>query len=75
MAAVIYGAFGGDYANTIEATGAGRPEHETVIELTHRIQLTKFAYIQPDFQYIAHPGGTGRIPDAIVVGAQLGLSF
>lgn len=75
IAGLIYGAFGGDYAQTIEAAGNGRPEHESVVELGYRIQFTKFAYLQPDFQYVAHPGGTGRIPDAIVIGAQMGLSF
>ena len=65
----------GDYASTIQATGIGRPEHEAVLEFGYRIQFTKFAYLQPDLQYVSHPSGTGRIPDAVVVGAQLGLSF
>lgn len=72
---VIYGNFSNRYADTIEATGAGRPEHETVIEVGYRIQLTKFAYIQPDLQWIINPGGTGNIPDALVIGAQIGITF
>lgn len=75
IAGLIYGEFGGDYASTIQATGIGRPEHEAVLEFGYRIQFTKFAYLQPDLQYVSHPSGTGRIPDAVVVGAQLGLSF
>ncbi|WP_237705485.1 carbohydrate porin [Chthoniobacter flavus] len=75
IAGLIYGEFGGDYASTIQASGIGRPEHEAVLEFGYRIQFTKFAYLQPDLQYVSHPSGTGRIPDAVVVGAQLGLSF
>lgn len=71
----IYGNFSRDYADTIEATGVGRPGHEAVIEAAYRIQLTKFAYIQPDIQYVLHPGGTGEIPDALVIGAQIGINF
>jgi porin len=31
--------------------------------------------VQPDLQYIIRPGGTGNIPDAFVLGAQIGVSF
>jgi porin len=46
-----------------------------VIEIAHRIQLPKFAYIQPDIQFISPPGGAGSIDDAVVIGAQMGVSF
>ena len=72
---LIHGRFGDDYARTIEATGSPRPTRETVVELAHRIQLSKFAYIQPDIQFVSRPGGTGRIDDAVVIGAQVGISF
>ena len=32
-------------------------------------------FIQPDFQYIVRPGGTGRLPNAPVLGTQLGINF
>jgi len=75
IAGLIHGRFGSDYAGTIELTGSSRPTHETVLELAHRFQLTKFAYIQPDVQFVARPGGTGNIDNAVVVGAQVGISF
>lgn len=71
----IYGRFGDDYADTVTATGSSRPTRESVVEIGHRIQLTKFAYIQPDVQFVSRPNGTGDIDDAIVVGAQVGISF
>jgi porin len=49
---------------------------ETAVELTYRFSLSKGAvYFQPDLQYIIRPGGTGRIPNALVLGAQVGANF
>ena len=54
----------------------GVQDHERVIELSYRFDLRKGAYfIQPDFQYIIRPGGTGRLKNASVFGAQLGINF
>jgi porin len=46
-----------------------------VLEIGHRFQVTKWSYIQPDLQYVIDPGGTGDIPDAVVIGAQMGVTF
>ena len=55
---------------------AGVPDHETVIELTYRVDLHKGAlFIQPDFQFINRPGGTGHFKNATVLGAQFGINF
>jgi carbohydrate-selective porin OprB len=36
-------------------------DYKRVIELTYRFDFRKSAFfIQPDFQYIIHPGGTGQ---------------
>jgi porin len=54
----------------------GAQDHERVVELSYRFDLRKGAYfIQPDFQYIVRPGGTGRLPNAAVFGAQFGINF
>jgi porin len=54
----------------------GVQDHETVTELTYRFDLRKSAlFIQPDFQYIIRPGGTGRLKNAPVFGAQFGVNF
>jgi porin len=54
----------------------GGQDYETVIELTYRLDFRKGAvFIQPDLQYIIHPGGTGRLNNALVLGAQLGINF
>ncbi len=51
------------------------PDYESVLELTHRIEITPWWYIQPDLQYIMHPGGSKEIPNALVVGLRSILSF
>ena len=46
------------------------------MELTYRFDLHKSAlFVQPDFQYIVRPGGTGRLKNAPVFGVQLGINF
>lgn len=72
---VVYGQFSGDYARTVQESNGGNPHYEMMVEAGHRIQLTKFAYIQPDIQWIIKPAGTGQIPNALVIGAQMGVTF
>lgn len=71
----IYGKFGDDYARVTQASGSSKPTREIVLEVGHRFQFSKFAYIQPDVQFVSRPGGTGDIEDAVVIGAQVGVSF
>jgi porin len=70
-----YGELSNDYAAQQQALGQGNPTYEWIFELGYRIQFTKFAYAQPDIQYVVQPGGTGNIPDATVLGMQFGVSL
>jgi len=58
--------------------------YELVFELTYQAQIVSGWTIQPDFQYIFHPGGgtvdpinpsIGRIPDAAVFALRTQISF
>ncbi|MEO6847558.1 MAG: carbohydrate porin, partial [Chthoniobacterales bacterium] len=71
----IFGEFGTDYAQTVSPTGAGYPNYELVFEWGYRVNFNKFLYVQPDIQYVIHPGGTGNIPNALVLGSQMGVTF
>ena len=78
---VVYGHFSNDLqdsqrqAQQLDPT-VGVQSHETVLELTYRLALLKSAlYVQPDLQYVFRPDGTGRIPDALVLGAQVAVNF
>jgi porin len=70
-----FGKFSGDFSREEVAAGRGATDYEMVVELGHRFELTQFAYIQPDLQYIIHPGGTGDIDNALVAGVQFGVTF
>ena len=78
---VVFGNFSDDLqdsqqrAQLLDPT-VGVQRHETALELTYRFALFKSAlYFQPDLQYIFRPGGIGRISDALVLGAQVGVNF
>jgi porin len=71
----IYGDISRDYARSVRVPGGRLAESEKVVELAHRFQLTPWSYFQPDLQYVIDPGGTGDIPNALVIGAQMGFTF
>lgn len=50
-------------------------DYEIVLELGYRVNLSKFAYVQPDLQYVINPGGSGTVPNALVLGAQMSVVF
>jgi len=55
---------------------AARIKRRSVVELTYRLALLKREILfQPDLQYIIRPSGTGQIPDALVLGAEVGVNF
>lgn len=71
----IYGKISDDYARTVRVPGGEEADSEKVLEFAHRFQITPWAYIQPDIQWVINPGGTGDIDDAVVIGAQMGVTF
>src|SRR6185503_14022804 len=73
---VAYGAFSSERARSQrDARSAGSTvgiqKYEVALELTYLVQATKWLQVQPDVQYIINPGGTGKIPNALVLGFQL----
>lgn len=71
----IYGDLSRDYARAVRRPGGRLAESEKVMEVAHRFQVTPWSYFQPDLQYVIDPGGTGDIPNALVIGAQMGFTF
>jgi len=72
---VAYGNFSSNYAQASQALLEGYATYELIYEWGYRINMTKFAYIQPDVQWVVNPAGTGTIPNALVLGAQIGVTF
>jgi porin len=56
-------------------TAAGDPAaDETALELTYQAQLAAWLTVQPDVQYVIHPGGTAATRNAVVLGLRIALS-
>jgi porin len=76
---VVYGQFSHDLqiAQEQEMDPASLVQnHELALELTYRFSLyNNSMFFQPDLQYIAHPGGSGKYDDAVVLGCRLGANF
>jgi porin len=78
---VVYGQFSGDLRSDEEQAQQVNPatlvqDHELALELTYRFSLyNNSMFFQPDLQYIADPGGSGKYGDAIVLGCRLGINF
>jgi porin len=75
---VAYGAFSSQLARSQRdarsaGSGVGIQKYELALELTYIIQVRRWLQVQPDLQYIINPGGTGKIPNALVLGFQLAL--
>lgn len=59
-------------------------DHETVVEVSYTAPITRWWNVQPDVQYIVHPGGNvqnpedasgGTIDNAMVIGVRTSLVF
>jgi porin len=76
---VLFGSYFGsvsrDFATAQEDSGLGDPTYEWVLEWDYRAQVTPWLYVMPSIQYVIRPGGTGAIPNALVLGAELGVTF
>jgi porin len=48
---------------------------ETDIELNHQIQITPYLYVRPNIQYVIKPNGLSSIHNAVVLGAEVGITF
>ncbi len=78
---IVYGRWSPDITHTeqirrdTQNINVDPPGYELVLELTNKIQITPWMFLQPDFQIILHPGGTSDIPTAYVIGTRFGLTF
>ena len=64
--------FSPQYAHISPRAGLAHP-FELALETFYQWQLTPWAFVQPDLQYIIHPGGT--YANALVVTLRLQISF
>lgn len=48
---------------------------ETAVELFYKLQLTPWASVKPDVQYVRHPGGDAGVDDALVFTVRAVIDF
>jgi len=77
----IFGQFSNDLADSEQRQDLLDPSvtvqrNETALELTYRYSLySGGCFLQPDLQYIIHPGGSPGVQNALVLGCQIGIDF
>ncbi len=69
---ICFGVAYGKYSDDLPAPRAG--SYEAIFEINYKFQINRFAFIQPNLQYVLNTGG-GAYPDAVVLGIQYGMSF
>ena len=81
---VAYGRISDEAALADRLAGPPTPvrDHEALVELTYNISVATGWSVQPDLQYVMHPGGniakptgTGTIRDALVLGVRTTFNF
>ena len=69
------GFFSDNRALTSQNIGVSTLGSEKVFECSYRAQITKFTYFQPNVQWIVDPNGANQIPNAVVLGMRVGITF
>jgi len=73
--AVAYLGISKDTQRLARDSGEVEPDHEIAIEGTYLLQINSWWTIQPDIQYLHHPGGSDALSDALVVGLRSDFIF
>ncbi|NQU95070.1 MAG: carbohydrate porin [Candidatus Omnitrophica bacterium] len=50
-------------------------KYEMSFDFTYSMAVTKWMFIQPDIQFIMNPGGTAKVPNALVIGSRFKIIF
>jgi porin len=57
------------------AAGLVGASAEMALEVTYQAQITQWLSVQPDLQYIIHPGGNQDLNNALVLGCRVTVTF
>lgn len=61
--------------NMVAPASVGIQTYESIAEIDYDIQIAPWLSVRPNLQYVIRPGGTGTIPDAVVIGLHTGVAF
>ncbi len=73
--ALAYGQLTNGTRDLLADAGEINPNYEMVIEATYLAQITPWLAVQPDAQWIVHPGGSETLGNAFVVGGRVTITF
>lgn len=73
--AVAAAHLGDDFKSALRQEGRPVTSWEIALELTYRARITPWLFVQPDVQYVIHPGGNPTLEDALILGARVVVSF
>lgn len=73
--AFCYGSVSPSYRTLGNEQGVPGASFESVAELTYSIRVAPSIALQPDVQYVIHPGGTQQYGNALVVGFRAIVDF
>ena len=73
--AFCYGQMSSGYMAVGNQQGVPGPSFESVVELTYSIRLAPAIALQPDLQYVLHPGGSRQYGNALVAGFRAVVDF
>jgi porin len=73
--AFAYGNYSFEAANVDRDRGRNPRTYQAVLEFDYRIQINRFAYVQPVAQYIINPGGRGLVNNDTILGLHFGVNF
>lgn len=62
-------------ANRADDTSVPVPDYEVVLELTYQCEIRPGWTVQPDLQWIVHPGGSNEQGNALVLGLRTSIEF
>lgn len=61
--------------NVVAPGSVGIQKYESIAEIDYNVQIAPWLSLRPNLQYIVNPGGTGKIPNALVLGLFTGVTF
>lgn len=75
--AAVYGSYSSDLrrAEEIQPTIRGVQHFETTFELNYGWTIRPGLLMQPDLQYIVHPNGNERLPNALAIGLNIVINL
>jgi porin len=70
----IASARNGSHFERLQRAAGARTNSETTLELTYLAQIRSWLVVQPDVQYVIHPGSAPTARNAVVPGLRIALS-